>query len=307
MKLKLGIVGWPLGYSLSPLMHDTALRAAKLDGKYEECRIEPNSRGESVHGLADISDLEEGIRSWRNKGKLLDGFNVTMPFKSKAYVWVQMNHGRIENHQGSVIAHAVHVINTVKMEGETPVGYITDGVGFLLPLKDTDLAGASVVLLGAGGASRTIAATLALEAGVGKITFFNRSLDNAENTKRILEKALHSNCSVTLEASGDLHSLPVEGCKLLVNATPMGQLGKDDVPLELLDRLRRGQIVYDTVYQPRETRLIEEAKRRGCQVITGDKMLAGQAAESFKIWTGVDGMLIVMQKALDEHHSKSAS
>lgn len=300
---KLGIIGWPLGYSLSPVMQTAALEAAGLKGAYRECPVEPNSRGESVDELADISDLKAGIERWLMKGELADGFNVTRPFKSKAYVWVLGNGGQIPDSPGSV-AHAMHVINTVKWEGKKPIGFNTDGIGFLLGLGDVNLAGAAVALFGAGGAARTIAATLALQRKVGKITFWNRSRDNAESTKQDLAAALRFNdCKVVLGVSSDLQSFPVGESRLLINATPLGTAGKEEIPHEILERLHSGQMVYDIVYEPKETALIREARKCGCQVITGDEMLAGQGAAAFEIWTGVPATkaLPAMRRALDEH------
>ncbi len=305
---KLGIIGWPLGYSLSPKMHMAALKAAGLEGQYEECPIKSNSLGESVHELAQLDDLQRGIEDWQRKGKLLDGFNVTMPFKSKAYVWIQKNGGEIKGALGSV-AHAMHVINTVKIDQGKLFGYNTDGEGFIHPLRGVDLRDASAVILGAGGAARSVGISLGLSAGVKKIFFWNRTSENAARTVNALHSAFQFNdCNVVSEVREVLEALPVEECKILVNATSMGQQGKNEVPQEVLERLRPNQIVYDIVYEPRETALIKVAKERACRVITGDEMLAAQGAVAFKIWTGVpvEKTLPVMKKALEEHFADHA-
>ncbi|MBI3323178.1 MAG: shikimate dehydrogenase [Candidatus Omnitrophica bacterium] len=303
---KLGIIGWPLGYSLSPLMHTAALKACGLKGEYHECPIESNSLGESVHGLSNIDDLQGGIRRYWKEGRLLHGFNVTMPFKSKAFVWVQQN-GEVVNESGFA-AQAVHVINTVKMDGSKPLGYNTDLPGFLLGLKGINLAGSSVVLLGAGGAARTIAVALGAGAKVGKITIWSRHPENAESTAKAVARAFTAlDCETSLEVGGGLDSLPISRCKLLVNATPMGQQGENDVPDNVLGRLERDQLVYDIVYSPRETKLIRKATGRGCRTITGDEMLAGQGAAAFEIWTGVAAAktLPAMRQALERHFAQA--
>ncbi|MBI1953665.1 MAG: shikimate dehydrogenase [Candidatus Omnitrophica bacterium] len=283
---KLGIVGWPLGYSLSPLMHTAALAAAGLAGEYKEHPVKP-----------------EALDRWlREEAPRLDGFNVTMPLKGAAYVWAQEK-GRIEGAASSV-AHAMRVINAVKMEEGIPVGFNTDGGGFLLPLRGMDLAGASVILLGAGGAARAILAVLAINTGVEKITIWNRSPANAGAAMRDLAGLSEFiDPKLVLEANHDLPSLPVEECGLFINATPMGQEGKEDVPAALLKRLGRRQIVYDLVYEPRETALIRSARAQGCRTVTGDEMLAGQGAAAFEFWTGVPAarVLPAMKKALDGH------
>ena len=89
---------------------------------------------------------------------------------------------------------------------------------------------------------------------------------------------------------------------MLINATPVGMKGQENFPLDY-SQLHSGQTVYDIVYEPRETKLIQEARKRGCWVITGDEMLAAQGAAAFEIWTGVPAakVLPAMRKALDEH------
>ena len=290
-------------------MHTAALKAAGLQGEYVECPIKPNSLGESVHGLAQLDDLQDGITDWWNKGRLLDGFNVTMPFKSKAYVWVQNKGEELKS-----VANTMHVVNTVRMEGKRSVGYNTDRLGFGVPLKELNLENTSAIVLGAGGAARSVGVALGLDAKVRKIMIWNRTPDNAKSTANALSSVFKFlDCKVELGTSVDLKSLAVEKSTLLVNATPMGQQGKDDVPAELLERLHKGQVVYDIVYEPRETKLIREARKRGCRVITGDEMLAGQGAEAFKIWTGKDraldgtSILDVMKSVLNRHFAEHAS
>ena len=309
---KLGIIGWPLGYSLSPKIHAAALKAAGLQGEYEQCPIKSNSLGESVHELAQLDDLRQGIEAWQAKSKLLDGFNVTMPFKSKVYGWIRATGGEIKATSGFV-AHAMHVINTVKMKNGKPIGYNTDGIGFLAPLREIDLKGASAVVLGAGGAARSVGISLGLSAQVKKIFFWNRSSENAHSTVNALHSAFQSNscsvnCNVASEIRQVLEALSIEECKILVNATPMGQQGENDVPAELLERLRPDQLVYDIVYEPRETKLVREARKKDCHVITGDEMLAAQGAAAFEIWTGVPAAKILpaMKKALEEHFTAHA-
>lgn len=294
-------------------MHNAALKAVAWPGEYVECPVESNSRGQSVHELSDISDLQAGIKNWQDKNKLTDGFNVTMPFKSKVYVWIQNNGGHIEG-TSDFIAHAMHVINTVKMEGKRPIGHNTDRAGFLVPLKKLSLEGTSAIVLGAGGAARSVGVALGLDSKVRKITIWNRTPDNAKDTANALSSVFKFvDCKTELRTSDDLKSLAGEENALWVNATSMGQQGKDDVPPEVLERLKPSSVVYDIVYEPRQTRLIQEARKRGCRTITGDEMLAGQGAEAFRIWTGkdkaLDGtpILNVMKKALDEHFAQHAS
>lgn len=311
--LKLGIIGWPLGYSLSPLMHRAALKACGLEGEYEQCPIPLQSGEESGDVNALISEsiacyLKERIQQWQDQGKLLHGFNVTMPFKRTAYLWVYENGSFLETRrQRGFVAGFMGVINTVKMEAQKPVGCNTDGEGFHLTLQQAGLdpGGKSVILLGAGGAARAVAATLVLEGEVEKVMIQNRTLEHAQDLARGLRALADSyrNRNVTVEIAQGIDSLPVEKCDFLVNATPVGMTGYGEAPQGLLLRLTPKQVVCDIVYQPRVTGLVKAARAQGCTVITGDAMLAAQGALSFEIWTGEKAkkVLPVMKKALDEH------
>ena len=284
---KLGIVGWPLGYSLSPKMHNAALKAAGLQGEYREYPVPA-----------------EGLWMWLSRVTELglDGFNVTMPYKKSVFSWVigewKGQLGRLEELSGVIGA-----LNTVVMRDGHPYGYNTDGEGFLQtltqPPRSLDLSGWHVVLLGAGGAAQAIAVALALRTRVKRLTLWNRHLSGAEKLRQLLEPLqAQGRTRVEVEVREELDELPLAECQMVVQATPAGMKGQRDLALDY-SRLRQGQTVYDIVYEPRETRLIQEARRRGCTVVTGDEMLAGQGAAAFEIWTGVKGMLPVMKQALD--------
>ncbi len=277
---KLGIVGWPLGYSLSPLMHTAALKAAGLKGEYKEYPVKPE-------------DLEKWLTAEAPK---LDGFNVTMPHKKMVFGWINENGGSFG--ELAIWDRRILAVNTVKLVGGRMVGYDTDGEGFLRPLLDRawDCSRGNVLLLGAGGAADAIAD--ALNRRGSRIMVWNRHSDRAES---FVNARVSVHGSGRTEAVKDLNGLSVGQCNLLVNATPAGMKGEPDLPVDVR-QLHKGQIVYDIVYQPRETPLIQAA-RKHCEVITGDEMLAAQGASSFKIWTDVDGMYPVMHKVLDEYYA----
>ncbi|MBI3333360.1 MAG: shikimate dehydrogenase [Candidatus Omnitrophica bacterium] len=287
---RLGILGWPLGYSLSPLVHEQALKTAGLRGEYREYPVKPE----------DLWDWLGQVPALR-----LCGFNVTMPYKKSVFAWlVGEGEGRLG--LAEVPEGAIGAINTVVMDNkERPVGYNTDGEGFLRPLLDPprslDLKGWHVLLLGAGGAAEAISVSLSVRTKVERLTIWNRNLDRARALAETANRWRGGRGAAHFAQVGErLESLPVGECQLLVNATPVGMDGPGE---RLVDsgKLHQGQWVYDLVYGPRETALIRAARRQGCRVITGDEMLAGQGAASFELWTGVKGMLPVMREALDEH------
>ena len=291
---KLGIIGWPLGYSLSPAMHRAALEASGLRGEYQEYPVRPE-------------ELEKWLESAIKLG--LNGFNVTMPHKEAVFQWLT-SWGKIEREMDQITG----AINTVKVSGRRLIGYNTDGDGFLRALTDPprsiDLKGKKVLLLGAGGAAQAVAVQLAYQGKVGQITIWNR---HPERAVRLAEKvnrlrSSHTRCqAVGVE---ELDKGLLETVDLLVNATPVGMEGKKDetlLPVEV-KQLRKDAVVYDLVYAPPKTALIRSAQRRGNPAITGLEMLANQAAVAFHLWTENHGkpVISVMRQVLSEHLSARA-
>ncbi len=270
-------------------MHRAALKAAGLQGEYREYPVPAEELWTWLSRAAEMG---------------LDGFNVTMPYKKSVFSWVigewKGQLGRLEELSGVIGA-----LNTVVLRDSHPYGYNTDGEGFLQtltrPPRSLDLSGWHVVLLGAGGAAQAIAVALALRTRVKRLTLWNRHLDGTQRLSRLLEPLkVQGRTRMEIEVREELDELPLVECQMMVQATPAGMKGQADLALDYT-QFRQGKTVYDIVYEPRETRLIQEARRRGCTVVTGDEMLAGQGAAAFEIWTGVKGMLPVMKKALDGH------
>ena len=280
---KLGILGYPLGYSLSPLIQERALKEAGLRGEYREYSVGPDEIWDWLNHLSDLG---------------LDGFNVTMPYKRSIFAWLVSSgeFGRSDR-DGPIGA-----INTIVMKDGHPIGYNTDGEGFLKSLMDPprcmNLTGWDVVLLGAGGAAQAIAVTLALDTKIRRITIWNRDPVRA--------KALVSQVNVLRrsedfgKAVEELSAVPIRTAQLVVNATPIG-MDPGDILLVKPEDLTGRQVVYDIVYKPRETELIRTARSKECPVVTGDEMLAGQGAAAFELWTGKKGMLPVMRQALNDY------
>ncbi|MBI3322062.1 MAG: shikimate dehydrogenase [Candidatus Omnitrophica bacterium] len=279
---KLGIIGWPLGYSLSPRMQEAALKAAGLRGEYREIKVKP-----------------EELDAWLDaEAAKLDGFNVTMPHKTAAAAWCRASGGSLDP-----VAAEMEAVNTVAFSGGKPVGHNTDGAGFLasLEVRRLDPKGWEVGLVGAGGAAKAIALALARR-GVSRVHVWNR---NAERAKELAERVNKASAKPVASVTEKIDAFPVHACRMLVNATPTGMHKHEEFPVEI-GRLRKGQVVYDIVYEPRETRLISEAREQGCEVITGDEMLAGQGAAAFEIWTKVPAakVLPAMRKMLEKHFAE---
>nr|WP_192912521.1 shikimate dehydrogenase [Paracraurococcus ruber] len=249
-----GILGWPVAHSRSPRLHGHWLRRHGVDGTYVPLPVRPERFAEAVRSLADL-----GFR----------GANVTIPHKEAAFAVCD----RVDP-----TAHRAGAVNTLVFRDGAIQGSNTDGWGFLRHCEDavpgwTPAAG-PVVVLGAGGSARAIAAAL-LDAGCPGITLVNRTPARAE----ALARALGGPISVADRA-------PLEGAAMLVNTTSLGMQGQPPLALDLAP-LPAGAVVADIVYVPRETPLLAAARARGLATVEGLGMLLHQARPGFEAWFGV--------------------
>ena len=255
----LGIVGRPLSKSRSPAMHNAALEAAGIDGIYLPFEAD------------DLDQVEEVVRGYG-----IRGLNVTIPYKID-----------IMDHLDAVTADAsaVGAVNTVVNEDGRLVGHNTDvaGVRTALSRAGIEAEDGRVLIMGSGGAARAIAHCAA---GMGcDITVTGR---NAETGSEL--------ASDFGGVYRDPKSVSVMMYDLIVNCTPVGMYSDGPYPVDI-SRIQRGQAVFDMVYG-RETPLIRRAREVGSPAATGEDMLAGQGAESFRLWTGVDDMFDTMRAVL---------
>ena len=257
-----GVLGGDVSRSLSPAMHNRAFAARALDAVLVPWSVD------------DLGAFWDALPSLD-----LAGFSVTRPYKADVIPRLQSVEGDAE-HMDSV--------NTVVRAADGWAGESTDGDGVVAPLLERRvLAGARVVVLGAGGAAR--AAAEVLTRGCAQVTLLAR--DGA----RAAEAAARVPC-----AHGTLDDLPAQRWDVLVNATPVGQAPRVDETLVPAALLRAGTIVFDMVTTPRETRLLREARAAGCVVIAGHEMLAAQGFRQFELWTGQDAPRDAMRAAVAE-------
>lgn len=261
---RLAIIGWPVGHSRSPLIHNHWLAAAGRAPNYVAHPIDPND------------DFRAALEGMAAEGFI--GANVTIPHKEAAFAAMD---------EVSVAAQSLGAVNTISFKQGRFMGANTDGDGFLLGLEtamDQAVSAAGwrdrpALVLGAGGAARAIIAALG-RAGIGDIRLTNRTREKAEALT-----ALADNVSV-----GDWGARQqlAEGCGLLVNTTSLGMTGQP--PLDgvsaMLASLGDGALVADIVYAPLETDLLRAARAAGRHAVDGLGMLLNQAALSFEIWFG---------------------
>jgi shikimate dehydrogenase len=261
----LGIIGHPVQHSLSPVMHNAAIEALGLDYVYVPFQVAPEHLSTAIHGLRALG---------------VHGFNVTIPHKSAIMPLLD---------RLSPEAELCGAVNTVNLENDRLVGYNTDGAGLLKSLSN-DLgfrpAGATVLILGAGGAARGALASLC-KAGVSRVVVANRTRERGEALVETFRDRF-GNVSFqlcSLEA-GDLQE-HLTAADLLVNTTSVGMNGSSFDGLNLAQMADRAMI-YDMVYSPAETPLLAEARGKGLAYANGIGMLVAQGEAAFSIWTGVE-------------------
>jgi shikimate dehydrogenase len=263
------IIGDPIQHSLSPGMQNAAFAATNLNCTYIAFRVPAAELKESVESLRSIN---------------VSGFNVTVPHKVEVMKYLD------ELDTSAKKAAAVNTVNNI--EGIFR-GYNTDIDGFVEPLRkrQVDFSGMHVLLLGAGGAARAVVAALAQEKPT-KITIANRNLQRADDLSKI-GKGLGLKCeTLSLEKAQEVSP----ECDMIVNATTIGLAGEPS-PIDH-EHIKKGSIVYDIVYRPIVTDLIENAKYAQATVVYGYEMLIEQGAKAFEIWTGLPAPRDAMKKNL---------
>jgi shikimate dehydrogenase len=256
------LIGDPVAHSLSPLVHNAGYKALGINYVYVPFRV------------SNIKQAVEGIR-----GLGIRGASVTTPHKTSILKYLD----KIDP-----IAEKIGAVNTTVNDGGILTGYNTDGDGAIKALEAvTALKGKKAVLIGAGGAALAIA--LGLKDRGAKLVVLNRTEAKArELTKK-----------VGAEGCGNLKKpSEISSADILINATSVGMWPETDGAIVPGDLLHNKLTVFDIVYNPKETRLLAEARERGCTIVYGYKMLLYQAAGQFELFTGLKGPLKAMESAL---------
>ncbi|WP_380681571.1 shikimate dehydrogenase [Salinigranum sp. GCM10025319] len=257
-----GLVGNPVGHSLSPPMHEAAYDALGIDARY--VTFEPG-----------VDDIERAVDGAAALG--IAGLNVTIPFKQHVLDLVEPD----------PLAARIGAVNTVDFSTDRPKGYNTDAAGVTRSFAhhDVPLDGRDAVVVGAGGAGRAVAFALA-DAGCA-VHVANRTVETAEELAGSVEGA----------TAGGLETLDRVGeADVLVNATSVGM--EEDASPVPTEHLHADLAVLDAVYTPIETRLLREASAAGATTIDGAWMLLFQGVEAFERWTDRDAPVEAMNEAL---------
>lgn len=264
------IIGDPIQHSLSPGMQNAAFAAIGLNCTYIAFRVQANELKESLESLRSIN---------------ISGFNVTVPHKVEVMRYLD---------ELDVSAKKAAAVNTVNNIEGIFRGYNTDIDGFIEPLRcrQVDFKNMQVLLLGAGGVARAVIAALAQNSGIARVVIANRDMQRASELAK-MGLGLGLNCETLPFAQVQDVS---RKCDMIVNATTVG-LNNEPSPIDH-EHIKKGSIVYDIVYRPIFTDLIENAKYAQATVVYGYEMLIEQGAKAFEIWTGLPAPRDAMKKNL---------
>ena len=273
MAKQLGVIGYPLSHTLSPVFQQAAFDYHAIPATYSAWPTAPECLAETVERLRGAEYL---------------GFNITIPHKRRMLDLVNEVDGMARN---------IGAVNTVVNRGGSLTGYNTDAYGFVESLKakaDFEPRGKTVLLLGAGGAARAAAYALAGE-GVERLTIANRTVSRAESLAEDVGQLLRRVDATPLDGvSGD--------ADLIVNSTSVGMASSDGAGRTPLGAgsIARDALAYDMVYTPAETPFLHCAREAGARVLGGLWMLIYQGAAAFELWTGKHAPVDVMYRAAQQ-------
>lgn len=278
MKIKgstniVGLIGHPVEHSFSPPMHNAAFDALGMDYTYVAFDVNP----------AELQKAIEGARSLN-----IRGFNVTIPHKIEVMKYLD----EIDD-----VARLIGAVNTIDFKNLK--GYNTDGIGAVRAIEEvTSIKNKNVVIAGAGGASRAISFYIA-KYGADSLTILNRNVDKAQSLAGDVSNSGLID-DVKSDSINEINAYLADA-DILVDTTPLGMHPHiNDQPIATAENMHDELVVFDAVYNPNETVLLKQAIEAGAKPVYGIKMLLYQGAESFKIWTGADAPVDIMEKALKD-------
>lgn len=276
-----GVIGHPVGHSMSPPVHNAGFDAADVNAVYLPMPIPP----EYEHFKATVS-------TWLAMSELhFGGASVTIPHKENLLRFVAEQGGEVEK-----LAERIGAANTLSVREDgslyacnTDYAAALDAVCDGLAIERAGLKGKRVAVIGAGGAARAVVAGFT-EYGA-RVTVYNRTAEKAQT----LAEQFGADAS-------PLDSLPTSTADVYINCTPIGMHPDVDAsPMEANAHLGPGVVVFDTIYNPIQTKLLRDAAAAGCVTIPGTEMFVRQGAAQFTLWTGKEAPLDVFRRVLSEH------
>ncbi|HEM49389.1 MAG TPA: shikimate dehydrogenase [Caldithrix sp.] len=258
---KFALIGFPLGHTFSPTIHNTAFKHYGMDAEY---------------GIIEIQESVFESRIHEIKRKDWAGFNVTIPHKQRIIPFLD---------ELDPIAVKIGAVNTIQLISiDRWKGYNTDYLGFPKPIQSWLDKIETCLFIGAGGAAQAVGFSMLELSAIEKIVIVDPIQKNAEALLNKLKSHVQKEYQIV---DFKLIDKITEKFDIIVNMSPVG-MGKmnDKTPIGLKNISHSNSIVYDLIYNPAKTLLLKEADALHLRSINGLPMLIGQAEESFKIWTG---------------------
>ena len=267
-----GVIADPIGHTVSPAMHNAAFEQAGIDYLYVPFQVKKEELGKAIAGMRALN---------------IRGLNVTIPHKVAVIPFLD---------DLDDLAQRIGAVNTIVNDDGVLKGYNTDATGFLRALleRGVEPKGKTVVILGAGGASRAISLTLA-ERG-SNLIILNRTWDKAKEQADRISQLCQREVQ-TLELNKENLAKALNKADILVNTTSVGMNPDIEETPVTADLIKPPVIVFDIVYNPIKTRLLREAEAAGAETISGIDMLVWQGALAFEKWTGLKAPVKVMREA----------
>lgn len=270
----IGIFGYPLQHSLSPIMHNKALQKMGLNYCYVPLEVKPDDIGKAVEAIRFLDIL---------------GVNVTIPYKEKVIEYLDSL---------SPEAEACAAVNLIKNESGRLVGHNTDGQGFVCGLQEAGIeVKGNILLIGAGGAARAVGHALA-EEKIQEIFLLDINRLKAEELAQFIRKQTGTKCQ-GLEMNGDIIRELKTTANIIINCTPVGMYPKvEDSPLDNLEGVKEQAVLCDLIYNPLQTKLLAMGEEKGLRTINGLPMFVHQGALTLKILTGEDPPVAYMKEVI---------
>ncbi|MCU0665580.1 MAG: shikimate dehydrogenase [Candidatus Omnitrophica bacterium] len=273
-----GVLGFPVKHSFSPAMHNAAFQKLQIDAEYKLFEKNPEELDNFIKTLADNN---------------IHGLNITVPYKEKVIAYLTSL---------SPEAEFIGAVNTIKAEAGKLTGFNTDGEGFIRHLTSDmrfDPRNKKVAMLGCGGAAKAVSAYLAF-AGIQSLAVYDLDSSRCET---LLSRLRNKFPKIKFSCASSVEELNIKQAQLLVNATPVG-MKQDDPCLVALEMIYPELYVYDLIYNPAQTKLLELARKKKAAALNGLGMLLYQGAKSFEIFTGKIAPIDVMRDALNNAIAK---
>ncbi len=269
----IGLIGHPVGHSMSPVMHNAMFKELGLNYHYVAFDVQPSQLKEAITGV---------------KALQIKGFNVTIPHKVSILPFLD---------EISEEAKVIGAVNTVVNLDGRLIGYNTDGEGYLQSLIEETgvfLQDKKIVILGAGGAAKGISYAFAKHP-IAKLTIVNRDLEKANQLTDVIKNRI-SVLSTTYEQLNEV----LQEVDIVVNTTSIGMYPNINETILPKDWIKANHLISDIVYNPLETKLLKDAKDQGAMTHSGLGMFVHQGALAFKKWTGYDANPNLMKKIVLE-------